>query len=81
MVVVDDEELTANPSHDLNRILFELPACMLRVIGDSVLHIDNLFHSHRALQGPELSKIACTNRLVLGRETNRWFICNGCFDC
>ena len=67
MVVVDDEELTANPSHDLNRVVFELPSCRFWVIGDSVLHIDNLFHSHRALQGPELSKIASANRLVFGR--------------
>jgi len=49
-------------------------------IGDSVLQIDDLFHSQRTLQGPEFSEIASANRLILSRKTNRRFICNGCFD-
>ena len=56
----------------------EPPACTW-VIGDA-LHIGDLFHPQRALQGPEFSEIASAYRLTLGRETNRRFICNGCFD-
>jgi hypothetical protein len=79
MVVVNNEELTADPGDHLNWVLFELPAFVFRVIGDSLLRIDDLFHSHRALQGPELSEVASANQLTLGRETNR-FICHGWFD-
>ena len=77
MVVVNNEKLTANPNDDLNRVLFELPAFMFRLIGDPFRHIGDLFHSYRALQGPEFSEVAGANGLMLGRQTNRRFICNG----
>ena len=75
MVVVDNEQLTADPGDNFNRVLFELPASLFRVIGDSVFHINNLLHSYRALQGTEFSEVASANRLTLGHEASR-FICD-----
>ena len=79
MVMVDNEELTADPGDNFNRVFFELPASLFRIIGDSVLHINNLLHSDRALQGTEFSEVASANRLTLGREASR-LICDGWLD-
>jgi len=49
MVMVDNEELTTDSRDDLNRVLFEPPACVFRVIGDSLFHRNDLFHPDRAL--------------------------------
>jgi hypothetical protein len=49
VVVVGNEELTARPGDDLDRVLFELPAFTFRVLGDTLLLIGDLLHSHGAL--------------------------------
>jgi hypothetical protein len=48
VVVVGNEELTAGPGDDLDQVLFELPAFTFRVLGDTLLLIGDLLHSHGA---------------------------------